>query len=578
MADGTPQSEYAETIRTWEREAPLLRRILARVGIEGKLILGFLFLMMIALVGSGWMFWSASRDNVGKLTGEQAVELSQILSMACEPALVRKDTAELNRITRDLISHRGIAAVAVFDASGNAMALSSQDPDFLKNSDILSRLKYNLQHLMQVEHRWTESMGYFAEVTAPVLHSARGGASPASSVGARGDSLPAREKEVGARLVGYVSVSISSESERNLLKQVNWRLAIVGGLVFLLSLPLVSWLVHRIFFPIRELVEATHKIADGELDTQVAIYRPDVIGTLARSFNQMVNKVREQQEDLERANARLEDANHDLEERIGQRTAQLEMANKRLSSEIAEKEDFLRTISHDLSAPLRNISGMAAMLVMKYRDRFDEDIMHRLERIQKNVEVETDLIAELLELSRIKTRRQKMEPVDLDQVVRDLGEMFENDLKTRDIALVIDTPLPTATVEKARFRQVFQNLIDNAIKYMGEGQRREIHVGWNRRLTEAEFYVSDTGIGIDPQDLDKVFCIFRRGKNAAHNANGKGVGLASVKSIVEMYNGIIWVTSELGQGSTFRFTINGRFLPSDKAVQYPRMEAIAPAA
>jgi signal transduction histidine kinase len=198
---------------------------------------------------------------------------------------------------------------------------------------------------------------------------------------------------------------------------------------------------------------------------------------------------------------------------------------------------------------------------MKARDKFDEDIIHRLERIQKNVEAETDLIAELLELSRIKTRRQKMEPVEVSAIIHELGELLENDLKSRGIALVTDGTLPTIHCEKARLRQVFQNLIDNAIKYMGEGPTKEIHVGCCVGHNEAEFYVRDTGIGIDPEDIGKVFFVFRRGKNTATaNVPGKGVGLASVKSIIETYSGTIWVESELGKGSTFRFTINGKYL------------------
>ena len=111
-----------------------------------------------------------------------------------------------------------------------------------------------------------------------------------------------------------------------------------------------------------------------------------------------------------------------------QRTAQLEAANRRLSSEIAEKEDFLRAVSHDLNAPLRNISGMTSMLLMKHGDRFNEEIVHRLQRIQKNVEAETDLISELLELSRIKTRREKMEMVETGAVVHELEGILEDDL------------------------------------------------------------------------------------------------------------------------------------------------------
>jgi two-component system sensor histidine kinase/response regulator len=276
----------------------------------------------------------------------------------------------------------------------------------------------------------------------------------------------------------------------------------------------------------------------------------------------MVQWVKKQRQDLAAANGKLFEANRDLELKIEHRTQQLETANARLGSEIAEKEDFLRAISHDLNAPLRNIAGMATMLLTKHKDAFEDDVVHRLERIKKNVDVETDLIAELLELSRIKTRRQKMELVNLEALIWEMRGLFENDLKSRAIDLIIDTSLPALNAERARIRQVFQNLIDNAIKYMGDGERREIHVGCMIRLTEAEFYVRDTGMGIEPDDVEKVFFVFRRGKNsAAKNIPGKGVGLASVKSIIETYNGVIWVESKLGEGTTFRFTINGKNLP-----------------
>ena len=187
------------------------------------------------------------------------------------------------------------------------------------------------------------------------------------------------------------------------------------------------------------------------------------------------------------------------------------------------------------------------------------------------------MIAELLELSRIKTRRQKMENLDLRVLVNDLCGMFENDLKSKRIDLLIDTPLPVLHCEKARMRQVFQNLIDNAIKYMGDGAARKIHVGCQVKSDEAEFYVRDTGIGIDAEDLSKVFVVFRRGKNTvAQNVAGKGVGLASVKSIIETYGGTIWVESKPGHGSTFRFTINGQFVvPAAKAAAALEVAAAA---
>jgi signal transduction histidine kinase len=338
-----------------------------------------------------------------------------------------------------------------------------------------------------------------------------------------------------------------------------------GCLIFLILMPVASGMIYRIFQPIRQLVSATRRIAEGDLETRVATDRPDEIGMLARSFNEMVKKIGEQREWLQIANAELAEANLDLEAKVRQRTLELESANGRLQSEIAEKEDFLRAVSHDLNAPLRNIGGMAAMLLVKYREKFDEDVVHRLERIRKNVEVETDLIAELLELSRIKTRRQRIERVDVAALVREVGEMFAQDFEQKGIRFAIETPLPDLMAEKARLRQVFQNLVDNAIKYMGEAAEKRITVGHRTCDDGIEFYVSDTGVGIDKDDLGKVFCVFRRGKNTAASVPGKGVGLASVKSIIETYDGRVDVDSEVGKGSRFRFVIPWKSVAAAKS-------------
>src|SRR2546421_5841895 len=310
---------------------------------------------------------------------------------------------------------------------------------------------------MHVRQRFYPTVGSFLQINAPVFDMQRRG----------GD---------GPKLLGYLTIGISQNSEEAQLQRVSLLGVGVGCVIFVLSLPMASGLVHRIFLPIRQLVTATNRIASGDYDAHVATDRPDEIGMLARSFNEMVRRIREHQQQLRVANEQLAEANKGLEEKVKQRTRELEHTNARLSSEIAEKEDFLRAVSHDLNAPLRNISGMAAMLLIKYRERFDEDIIHRLERIRKNVELETDLIAELLELSRIKTRRQKMEPANIQQIVTELRDVFESDLKSKGIDLIIDTPLPTLVCERARFRQIFQNLIDNAIKYMGDRPKKEIHV------------------------------------------------------------------------------------------------------
>jgi signal transduction histidine kinase len=512
-----------------------------RLGLQGKLIICFMLLLMAALGGSHYVFLRESRAALQQGAAQRAICLAQTLAMASRIPLDNGDKTELASMARELVKNEAIVNVAFADSSGTVLAAYCPDPDF-HWQELTPQGRVDPQQLMKPRHGQSKVLGSYVTVTAPVVR-----------------IIPNQwpnGRMTTTRLVGYVTLSSSEQEEEAGLHRVYGVLLMVGCGVLLMTFPAVYALVRRIFLPIRELVEATMRISAGDLEAQVAIERPDLIGTLARAFNDMVQQIKRQRQDL--ANA-----NHALEDKVIQRTSQLEAANRRLKSEIAEKEDFLRAVSHDLNAPLRNISGMAAMLLMKSREKFDEDIVHRLERIQQNVQVETDLISELLELSRIKTRRQKMEEVDLEKMICEIGEMFEEDLKSKRIALQIETPLPKLNCERPRLRQVFQNLIDNAIKYMGDGLTREIHVGCVLRASEAEFYVRDTGLGVEPEDRDKVFFVFRRGKNTAAQAvAGKGVGLASVKSIIETYEGSIWLESEVGQGSTFRFTINGKFVPA----------------
>src|SRR4051812_12479403 len=460
------------------------RSLFMRLGLQGKLISAFMLILSIALGSTCWLFVSQSNSRLEDIMGEQARQISSALALASKPSLAANDASELRQIGQDLLKSRNILFVAFLDQTGSPIAMSSRDPDF--SWDSLPFLKHRTMALMQVYQETAPVLGRYAVVTAPVLN--------VSSPMAGHDiptTLTPGAPEAGTKLLGYVSVGISQASEEAQTRKINYWAVLLGVAVALVSLPFSYLLVHGFFLPIRQLVPASRRISAGDLDTSVAVDRPDIIGELARAFNDMVLKVKQQQDELNdanqslaEANVKLAESNESLEHKVVERTAELEVANKRLSSEIAEKEDFLRAVSHDLNAPLRNIDGMTTMLLLKHKEKFDEDIIHRLERIQKNVKMETDLIAELLELSRIKSRRQKMETVDLDALVRDLGGVFEDDLRRKRINLLFDTPLPKVNGEKARLRQVFQNLVDNAIKYMGEGITKEIHVGCDVRAGE----------------------------------------------------------------------------------------------
>ncbi len=534
------------------------------LGLQGRLILAFLGLISAALGSACWLFATQSTEQLNQMIGQQARLIAYTLSLSTEPSMAAGKRKQLDEIGHDLLNSRSVLFVAFLDAKRRPISLANRYEDF-RWVDV-SPIHPDTESLYVAHPRSSASFGDYVDVYAPIYPN-----KPAKSA-----DLTTIVKNSNDKPLGYVIVGVSLDHEQAQLYWVNWMVAGIGLVMVLISLPIAYMLVFGIFKPIRQLVEATRRVAGGRLDFNVQKVRDDLIGELTESFGDMVDKVRHQREALASANSKLADANEQLadaneklseantalEQKVQQRTIQLETANRRLTSEIDEKEDFLRAVSHDLNAPLRNIAGMAAMLLAKHREKFNEDIIHRLERIQKNVEVETNLISELLELSRIKTRRQTMEKVDPAAIIRDLEGVLEEDLSSKQIKLVIDTPLPRLTAERARIRQVFQNLIDNAIKYMGEDRPvREIHVGAEPGADETKFYVRDTGIGIAAEEIDKVFHIFRRGTSAAvQKVPGKGVGLSSVKAIVEMYSGSIWVESKLGEGSSFCFTINGKYV------------------
>jgi signal transduction histidine kinase len=576
------RTNYEALIRSWSQHVPLHRRISARLGLQGKLVLCFTILLVVALSVSTWVSVRFCRQRLNDVMVDQAQQLSSTLALASQHDMARGRVDALQRLAEAMVRSQNVLFGGFLDPSGRAVAVSSHSPHF--GAKELGAIRHDPEHLMCVEAARTRDFGDFLQIVAPVIALRDEAAPDDASTEAGATSVSAN----GGSLIGYLVLGISDAREQAQLRQLYALVSGIGCIMLMLGFPLAYLVVRRVFVPIRQLVAATQKIIAGDLSIQVAIHRPDLIGDLARCFNEMVRWVQQQRfalaaaneqlglanRKLATANTHLADANRGLEAKVQQRTVELETANGCLRQEIAEKEDFLRAVSHDLNAPLRNISGMAAMLLMKHKARFDEDIIHRIERIKTNVELETDLISELLELSRIKTRRQKMEAVELAALLDEMRGLFEQDLVSRDIELVIESPMPVLLCERSRMRQIFQNLIDNAIKYMGDGPDKRIAIGCEVRPGEAEFYVSDTGQGIAPEDIDKVFFVFRRGKAAAaQNIPGKGVGLASVKSIIQTYGGRIWAQSKLGQGTIFHFTINGQHVCGPGAVGAAKIAA-----
>ncbi|MFC7142741.1 MEDS domain-containing protein [Halosimplex aquaticum] len=228
-----------------------------------------------------------------------------------------------------------------------------------------------------------------------------------------------------------------------------------------------------------------------------------------------------------------------------QRERALEESNERL-------EQFAYAASHDLQEPLRMITSYLQLLEDRYAEVFDEDGEEFLEFAVDGAQRMREMIDGLLEYSRVETRGEPFEPVELDEILDDVRTDLQIQIDEADAEITVDD-LPRVEGDASQLRQVFQNLLNNAIQYSGDDPPC-VDVEATRRGREWVVSVEDDGIGIDPDDHDRVFTVFDR-LHSRVEYEGTGIGLALCERIVERHGGEIWVESEPGEGSTFSFTL-----------------------
>ncbi|MDG5819784.1 PAS domain S-box protein [Natronococcus sp. A-GB7] len=222
-----------------------------------------------------------------------------------------------------------------------------------------------------------------------------------------------------------------------------------------------------------------------------------------------------------------------------------------LRAETRRLEQFAYAASHDLQEPLRMVSSYLQLVERRYADELDDDGREFLAFALEGAERMRNMIDGLLAYARVKTRGEPLEPVDLDAVFEDARSDLKMRISATDADITVD-PLPTVEGDESQLRQVFQNLLDNAIEY-SDGPPR-IHVSAERRDSVWEISVRDEGIGIPADERDQIFEMFQRlHGRGAHD--GTGIGLALCERIVERHGGEIRVDSELGEGSTFSVTL-----------------------
>jgi PAS domain S-box-containing protein len=249
-------------------------------------------------------------------------------------------------------------------------------------------------------------------------------------------------------------------------------------------------------------------------------------------------------------------------ERLQQQARELEAANKEL-------EAFTYSVSHDLRAPLRHIDGFSKILMEEFNAALPPDAQRYLARVRQGTQQMGRLVDDLLNLARVGRQEVRLQVTGLDSVVREVRAELHRDEEGREVEWQVGA-LPFVECDPALIKQVFTNLLSNALKYTRPRAKAVIEVGHRRQNGQPVIFVRDNGVGFNMKYAEKLFGVFQR-LHRAEDFEGTGVGLATVQRIVHKHGGQVWAEAELDKGASFFFSLGG----AEEAPQQPAATDLA---
>jgi signal transduction histidine kinase len=321
-------------------------------------------------------------------------------------------------------------------------------------------------------------------------------------------------------------------------------LTVGGGLgLSLLLVGIVATGARRIVArPLGQLASRMRSSTDpeaGPLSSSAVSRSPrDEVGALTATYDQMQAVIVTQRQELQAANTRL-----------AEQVTDLKAANHEL-------EAFSYSVSHDLRAPLRSMDGFSKILTEEYADGMPEEARHYLGRVRENAQKMDHLVSALLALSHLGRQAMDVQTVEPRQLVAEvLGELKE-EKNGRRVEITVGA-LPSCVADGVLLKQVYMNLISNALKFTRTREVARITVGCRSENGLTTYFVQDNGVGFDMQYVGKLFGAFQR-LHRAEDFAGTGVGLATVKRIILRHGGDVLAESEVGKGTTMYFTLTRR--------------------
>lgn len=433
-------------------------------------------------------------------------------------------------------------------AEGSLDALVSGDYELLERwvAAVLPADYYAYAYLARVNgqiltHTELGKVGHYAEPDAVV-----------SATGTREivrDGRRLRELiypvRVGDRHIANAVIAYYLDEQPFYTRATAIQIIAVLGLFLALLLVATAFIIRRHTRPLSELTEA---ITTASLSAACVrrpdpdiLKRSDEVGTLAREYNELLDRLQDSYQELSNEEQRLRVM-------VDIRTRKLQQTNQEL-------ESFSYSVSHDLRSPLRAIEGFCRILLEDYADVLDETGKDYLIRVRGASEHMSGLIDDLLRLSRVTRSDLKWQPVNLSELAGDSLAKLMDLQPERTVKINIAPDLVTSG-DPDMLSILMDNLIGNALKYTAKMEQPAIEFNTTQADGGPAYYIKDNGVGFDMQYASTLFVPFQR-LHKADEFEGTGIGLATAQRIVHRHNGRIWAEARIGEGATIYFTLGG---------------------
>jgi len=407
------------------------------------------------------------------------------------------------------------------------------------------------------EYKLNQKMSFSGDVLNPIQKALQGNSGSGLAIDYRDEKVIAHWRYipiVGWGLIAKIDQKEAFASIESLRKSI-----LIFSISFIVILILFAvWIARKIVNPLNSLNIFATQVAEGNYNKHPKVTTQDEVGELTVSFINMSQK--------------LQKYHTHLEELVKERTAELSISNAELAKAARLKDEFLANMSHELRTPLNSILGLSEALQEEVYGSLTQKQAKSLNNIESSGRHLLSLINEILDLAKIEAGKIELEysKISLENLIQSSLVFIKQTALTKSLKVTssISSKIEYFSADEKRMRQILVNLLSNAVKFTPEGGEISIEAEVKADNEIIDFIVSDTGIGIRPENLDKLFQSFVQiDSKLSRGYEGTGLGLALVKNLVELHNGSVSVESGAGKGSVFTVSIPLMLEEQTKEVQ-----------